>query len=278
MYLDRGRFRQSHFDFAISLANITAVALVRALHEESLVTDFQRLKEKSPGYDELVGESPAMRELKDKIGRLGRASGCVLIRGESGTGKELIARALHRASPRADRPMLAVNCAAIPAGLDRQPTVRPQGRLVHRRRSGPRRLFPAGRPGHAVSRRNRRDDAWRRNPKLLRVLEGHPFLPVGGTQEVKVDVRVIAATNRDLLDYVPREEISRGPVLSAERFRAGRPAAARARQRYRPADRLSFSSPFFAAARPAGLDTVEGRRARNCWATPGPATCGNCAT
>ena len=71
-----------------------------------MATEFQRLKEKSPGYDELIGESPVMCELKDKITRLG-PSGCVLVLGESGSGKELVARALHRATS-ADRPMLAV--------------------------------------------------------------------------------------------------------------------------------------------------------------------------
>src|SRR5205807_8377353 len=94
VYLEKGRFRQSHFDFAISVANIVTVALVRARKEETLETDFERLKAKTPGYDELVGESPPMLELKAKISRLGRATGCLLIRGESGTGKELVARAI----------------------------------------------------------------------------------------------------------------------------------------------------------------------------------------
>ncbi|MEX2559344.1 MAG: sigma 54-interacting transcriptional regulator, partial [Pirellulales bacterium] len=117
VYLEQGRFRQSHFDFAISVANITSVALARARKEESLQSDVARLKASLPGCDELIGECPAMQELKARIGRLSRASGCVLIRGESGTGKELVARAVHRASPRADRPLLSINCAAIPAHL-----------------------------------------------------------------------------------------------------------------------------------------------------------------
>src|SRR5204863_3286605 len=88
-----------------------------ARRESSLQNSYQQLVAASPGYDELVGESTPMRDLKTKIGRLARATGCVLIRGESGTGKELVARAAHRLSPRADRPMLSVNCAAIPADL-----------------------------------------------------------------------------------------------------------------------------------------------------------------
>ena len=92
VYLDHGRFRQSEFEFAISTANITAVALARARHEETLTSDLERLKARSPGYDELVGNCPGMLELKSKLARMARASGCVLVCGESGTGKELVAR------------------------------------------------------------------------------------------------------------------------------------------------------------------------------------------
>ena len=201
VYLDRGRFRQSHFDFAISLANITAVGLVRALYEESLETHFDRLKESQPGYDELIGESQPMRELKAKITRLARTSGSVLVRGESGTGKELVARALHRASTRADRPLLAVNCAAIPSELiESQLFGHKAGAFTGADRDhlgffqqadlGTLFLDEIG------------EMSLQAQSKLLRILEGHPFLPVGGTQEIHVDVRVIAATNRDLLTFV----------------------------------------------------------------------------
>ena len=201
VYLDRGRFRQSHFDFAISLANMTSVALVRARRDESLVVDLARLKAKSSGADELVGDSPPIADLKTKIARLGRATGCVLIRGESGTGKELVARALHRAGNRADRPMLSVNCAAIPADLM-------ESQLFGHRAGS----FTGADRDHVgyfqqadlgtlfldeVGELTLAGQA-----KLLRILEGHPFLPVGATTEVQVDVRVIAATNRDLLSYV----------------------------------------------------------------------------
>ena len=100
VYLEQGRFRQAHFDFAISVANILAVALVRARYEQSLEVSYERLKQKSAGTDELIGASPPMAELKNKISRLGRTSGGVLVVGESGSGKELVARALHRASNR----------------------------------------------------------------------------------------------------------------------------------------------------------------------------------
>jgi two-component system response regulator HydG len=200
VYLERGRFRQSHFDFAISLANITSIALVRSRRDESLKVDFARLKAKT-GADELVGDSAPIVDLKTKISRLGRATGCVLIRGESGAGKELVARALHRASPRADRPMLSVNCAAIPADLmESQLFGHKAGSFTGADRDhigffqqadlGTLFLDEVGELTLAGQ------------AKLLRILERHPFLPVGATTEVQVDVRVIAATNRDLLTYV----------------------------------------------------------------------------
>ncbi|HWB08109.1 MAG TPA: sigma 54-interacting transcriptional regulator [Pirellulales bacterium] len=205
VYLEQGRFRQSHFDFAISVANITTVALVRARKEETLESDLARLKEKTAGYDEIIGESPAIRDLKDKIGRMSRATGCVLIRGESGTGKELVARALHRASPRADRPMLSINCAAIPAELmESQLFGHKAGSFTgaDRDHTG---LFQQADLG-TLFLDEIGEMTLQGQSKLLRILEGHPFLPVGATAEVQVDVRVIAATNRDLLAYVAEKK------------------------------------------------------------------------
>ena len=201
IYLERGRFDQADFDFAISLANIMVVALVRARHQATLQVDHQRLAEKSADCDELLGDSQPMQELKAKISRVGQATGCVLVRGESGAGKELVARALHRASPRADRPMLSVNCAAIPSALmESQLFGHKKGAFTgadadhvgwfEQSDSGTLFLDEVGEmtlDGQA---------------KLLRILEGHPFLPVGGRTEINVDARVIAATNRDLGEFV----------------------------------------------------------------------------
>lgn len=201
VYLERGRFRQSHFDFAISLANITVVALVRARRDVSIQSDLKRLKAASPGYDELVGESPPMLELKAKIERLGRATGSILIRGESGAGKELVARGLHRASPRADRPMLSVNCAAISESLMESQLFGHKAGAFTGADSDHEGYFQQADLGtlflDEVGELTLQGQA-----KLLRILEGHPFLPVGATNEVKVDVRVIAATNQDLATYV----------------------------------------------------------------------------
>jgi Nif-specific regulatory protein len=201
VYLENGRFRQSDFDFIISVANLVAIALVRARALTTLQSDYQRLVESSPGYDELVGNCKAMHELKSKITRVAKAPGCVLVRGESGSGKELVARAIHHASPRADRPMVSVNCAAIPADImESQLFGHKTGSFTGADRDHVG-YFEQADLGtlflDEVGELTLEGQA-----KLLRILEGHPFLPVGATNEVSVDVRVIAATNQDLQKYV----------------------------------------------------------------------------
>ena len=156
-----------------------------------------------------------MLELKSKIGRMARANGCVLVRGESGTGKELVARAVHQASPRADRPMLCVNCAAIPPDLmESQLFGHKAGSFTGADRDHIG-FFQQADMGtlflDEVGEMTLEGQA-----KLLRILEGHPFLPVGSSERSQVDVRVIAATNQDLQTYVREQEVSRGLVLSLE--------------------------------------------------------------
>lgn len=201
VYLEDGRFRQSDFDFIISVANIVAIALVRARALLTLRSDYQRLVETSPGYDDLIGNCPPMRDLKSKINRVARAPGCVLVRGESGSGKELVARAIHRSSQRADRPMVSVNCAAIPADLmESQLFGHKAGAFTGAERDHLG-FFQQADLGTLFL-----DEVGELTPagqaKLLRILEGHPFLPVGATEEISVDVRVIAATNQNLQKYV----------------------------------------------------------------------------
>jgi two-component system, NtrC family, response regulator HydG len=201
VYLEKGRFRQSDFDVSIPLANILTVALVRARRETLMKVEQQRLADKAGVSDELLGESKPIQELKGRIGRVARATGCVLIRGESGAGKELVARAVHRTSGRSDRPMLSVNCAAIPRDLM-------ESQLFGHRKGA----FTGADADHAGLFKQAHtgtlflDEVGEMTldgqAKLLRILEGHPFLPVGATKEVVVDVRVIAATNRDLREFV----------------------------------------------------------------------------
>ncbi|MCO8121050.1 sigma 54-interacting transcriptional regulator [Stieleria sp. TO1_6] len=201
LYRDRPSFNKFDFELAIAAARLLAVGLDRAMQHDSLRVEAQQIAKRNADTDELIGESPVMIKLKERIGRIAKANGSVLIRGESGCGKELVARAVHRHSARSKRPMLTVNCAAIPAELIES------------------QLF--GHKKGSFTGADKDHEGWFQQAhtgtlfldeigeltlegqaKLLRILEGHPFLPVGGTQEVDVDVRVIAATNRDLAEFV----------------------------------------------------------------------------
>jgi transcriptional regulator with GAF, ATPase, and Fis domain len=205
LYRCKQSFPDQVFELAVAVASIMVRALNTTNRYRSLAAEHSSLVQKSATFDELLGESPGMKELKSRISRVAKASGCVLVRGESGSGKELVARALHRASPRANRPMLSVNCAAIPRDLMES------------------QLF--GHKKGAFTSADRDHIGWFQQAdlgtlfldeigeltlegqaKLLRTLEGHPFLPVGGTEEVKVDVRVICATNRDLKEFVAEKK------------------------------------------------------------------------
>ena len=205
LYRNEKPFHNSHFQLACAMSNIMERSLARANRISSLTAEHSRLVEKTATSDELKGDCTGMLELKSKITRVAKASGVVLVRGESGAGKELVARAIHRAGPRADRPMLSVNCAAIPRDLM-------ESQLFGHRKG-------------AFTSADRDHIGWFQQAdlgtlfldevgeltlegqaKLLRTLEGHPFLPVGGTEEVKVDVRVICATNRDLKEFVKEKQ------------------------------------------------------------------------
>ena len=113
LYRQSQPFQNSAFELSVAISNIMVRALASANRHSSLAAQHSRLVQKSATFDEMLGDSPKMTELKSKISRVAKASGCVLVRGESGSGKELVARAIHRSSPRAARPMLSVNCAAL---------------------------------------------------------------------------------------------------------------------------------------------------------------------
>ncbi|MBP88196.1 MAG: sigma-54-dependent Fis family transcriptional regulator [Planctomycetaceae bacterium] len=201
LYMQQEHFQRSDFEVALSVANLLTLALTNARQFTTLRADHERLVAKSAGFDELIGESKPMLQLKSKIERVARAAGCVLVRGESGCGKELVSRALHKASPRADRPMLSVNCAAIPRDLmESQLFGHKKGAFTSAEKDH------VGWFGQADSGTLFLDEVGEMTlegqAKLLRILEGHPFLPVGGQKEISVDVRVVAATNRDLSEFV----------------------------------------------------------------------------
>ena len=201
LYREKEVFEKHSFDFAIASSSFLAASLVRARNESSLRFDHGRLQVKNADFDELLGECTLMQELKERIVRVAKATGSILIRGESGVGKELVARAIHKASARADRPMLSVNCAAMPSELmESQLFGHVKGAFTgaDKDHSG---WFQQAHSGtlflDEIGEMTLAGQA-----KLLRILEGHPFLPVGGRKEIRVDVRVLTATNRDLSEFV----------------------------------------------------------------------------
>ena len=154
---------------------------------------------------ELLGNSPAMQELRQLIRKVARTQATVLIQGESGTGKELVARAIYRESPRAHGPFIKVNCAAIPENLiESEFFGHEKGAFTGaiNKREG---RFELAHGGTILL-----DEISEISPsvqaKLLRVLQEREFERVGGTRTIKVDVRVIATTNRNLEQSVERKE------------------------------------------------------------------------
>jgi Nif-specific regulatory protein len=201
LYREKEIFPPHAFDFAIAASSILSATIVRVQESQVLKINHDRLQNRHAEFDELMGNSPAMIELKEKIVRVARASGSILVRGESGSGKELVARAIHRASSRADRPMLSVNCAAIPSELmESQLFGHVKGAFTGAEKDHVGWFEQANNSTLFLDEIG--EMTLEGQAKLLRILEGHPFLPVGGRKEIRVDVRVIAATNRDLKEFV----------------------------------------------------------------------------
>jgi DNA-binding NtrC family response regulator len=148
-------------------------------------------------FENVIGNAEAMRQVLDTVSRVARSKTTVLITGESGTGKEVIARAIHFNSPRADRPLVTLNCAAIPDNLlESELFGHERGAFTdaHTRKEG--QFENADRGTIFLDEIGEMNSATQ--AKILRVLEQGTFTRVGSTREVQVDVRVVAATNRDL--------------------------------------------------------------------------------
>ncbi len=148
--------------------------------------------------DELIGRSPEMVEIAKLIGRVASTDASVLILGESGTGKELVARAIHRNSPRKDRPFLSVNCAALPETLlESELFGHEKGAFTgaYYKKLGKFEQCDGG----TIFLDEIADMSLLTQSKVLRVLQQQEFERVGGDQSIKVNVRVIAATNKSLV-------------------------------------------------------------------------------
>lgn len=176
----------------------------KAVFHRRLLVEHARLRRAVPASDptsELLGQGPAMQQLRALVARCAAAEAAVLVRGESGTGKELVARALHRSSGRAGGPFVAVNCTAIPESLmESELFGYEQGAFTGAQRG--RRGLVEDASGGTLFLDELGDMPLPLQGKLLRALQSGAVRRVGATREVKVDVRVVAATHRNLEEEV----------------------------------------------------------------------------
>jgi len=184
--------------------SVLATLLERAIQHKSLVKETERLQRQlsQQGYlADLIGTSQAMREVFSLIQQIAPTSASVLITGESGTGKELVASAIHKLSPRAARPFVALNCAALPETLiESELFGHEKGAFTGAvgRRAG---CFEQANQG-TLFLDEIGDMPIAMQPRLLRALQESTIRRLGATAEISVDVRVLAATNKSLAELI----------------------------------------------------------------------------
>jgi two-component system response regulator HydG len=194
--------RAGAYDFMSKPVKLDSLALSlrRAVQHRALREEVKRLRTEVAGgarFEPLVGESAAIRKVYDLISRVAESEASTLITGESGTGKEVVARALHSRSRRQNGPFVAINCSAVPESLiESELFGHVRGAFTDARESRVG-LFKQA-DGGTLFLDEIGDMPLALQPKLLRVLQERTVRPVGGTTEQPVDVRIVAATNRDL--------------------------------------------------------------------------------
>ena len=201
IYLDTttgsARFDKDHLELVASMAGISAVALENARRLLWLEQENLRLAAEINLQHNMVGEGSLMKDVYRFLSRVAPTDSTVLVSGESGTGKELVARAIHRNSPRASRPFVAINCAAIPEGLlESELFGYERGAFTGATAQKKGRLEMAD--GGVVFLDEIGELAPALQVKLLRVLQEREFERLGGSRPIAVDIRLIAATNKDL--------------------------------------------------------------------------------
>jgi PAS domain S-box-containing protein len=181
------------------------VGAVETFRDLSLIKELRKEISSSYSFHDILGRSKSMLDLFHILPDIAQSDATVLIEGESGTGKELFAAAIHNLSTRKDRPLIKVNCAALPETLlESELFGYKKGAFTDARRDKPGRFRQAN--GGTMLLDEIGDMSKGTQVKLLRVLEQKEFEPLGSTKSEKVDVRIIAATNRDLMEMMHRRE------------------------------------------------------------------------
>ncbi len=209
IYLDsadpQDQFNKDHLQLVTAISGIAAVAIENARQFEWLESENQRLLADVNIDHNMIGEGGAMQRVYHFISKVAPTDSTVLITGESGTGKELAARAIHRNSKRAQKPFVAVNCAALNESLlESELFGHERGAFTGALTQKKGRLEIADAGTMFLDEIGELSSALQ--VKLLRVLQEREFERVGGTQTIKIDIRLIAATNRNLEDAIEAGE------------------------------------------------------------------------
>ena len=202
------------FDFVEKPLSLEKTVLVvrNALRQRILEAENRDLRARVDRRLTMVGESVTMAQLREQIAMAAPTNGRVLVFGENGTGKELVARTVHALSRRHTGPFIEVNCAAIPEELIESELFGHVRGAFTGAVSDRRGKFEAA-DGGTIFLDEIGDMSLKTQAKVLRALQEQVVEPVGSTQRIKVDARVIAATNKDLPTAIRERRISRGPVL-----------------------------------------------------------------
>lgn len=197
--------KQSSLELAIAIGRQAGMALENLEYRERLEQANQQLRTELTGRNRMIGESEAVQQMLGLVERVAATNSTVLISGESGSGKELVARMIHDSSPRSAGPYVAVNCAAFnEALLESELFGHEQGAFTGAERRYAGRFEQAHRGTLFLDEIGEMSLACQ--SKLLRLLEGHKFERLGGTEPISVDVRIVAATHRKLSALVADEK------------------------------------------------------------------------
>jgi Nif-specific regulatory protein len=240
IYLEGSAFRETHLQLLVAISQLASMAMENAFQLEWLETENERLEAELHPDHHMIGDSLSLRELQRNIARAAQTNSTVLILGETGTGKELTARAIHQSGSRASNPFVAINCAALSEtlleselfghekGAFTGAVVQKKGRLEFAN-------------GGTVFLDEIGEMPLQLQVKLLRVLQERQVERVGGTQPVKLDIRLIAATNRNL-----EEEVKAGRFRQDLYYRLNVVTLKTPALRNRPSDILPLAMHFAA--------------------------------